>query len=188
MLLRLFASRTRVDLLTLFFSHPDRRLYVRQISRELKRDISGIKRELDNLEKAGVVTSEKIGNLRYYSVNRSSPLFPEIKGIIAKTAGVQTVIKEALERIEGIRWALLYTTNPRSEEGLNPLELLLIGPLDLVKVNQTITTLERRLSREINYLVFDESDFRKRTAEDDPFISEVLRSRKVILVGKEDEL
>lgn len=188
MLLRLFASRTRVDLLTLFFSYPERRFYVRQVARELKRDISGIKRELDNLEKAGIVTSEKIGNLRYYSVNRSSPLFPEMKGIIAKTAGVQIVLKEVLERIEGIRWALLYTTNPGSEEGLNPLELLLIGPLDLTKVNQTITTLERRLSRAINYLVFDESDFRKRKVEDDPFISEVLRSRKVILVGKEDEL
>lgn len=189
MLLRLFSSQTRVDLLTLFFSHPEQRFYVRQISRDLGRDISGIKRELDNLEKAGLLSSEKVGNLRYYSVNRASPLYPEIKGIIAKTAGVQTTIKDALERIEGVKWALIYTTNPRSaEEGLTAIELLLIGQVDLGKVNQTITSLERRLSREINYLVFDESEFRRRKAEDDPFLSEVLRGKKVVLIGGEDEL
>ena len=89
MLQRLFSSKTRVDLLRLFFTRPDQRYYVRQISRELKRDISGIKRELDNLEKAGILTSEKMGNLRYYSASKAAAIYPEIKSIIAKTVGAQ---------------------------------------------------------------------------------------------------
>ena len=64
MLERIFSSKTRVELLRLFFSNTEGRLYVRQIARELGRDISGIKRELDNLDKAGLVASEKVGNLR----------------------------------------------------------------------------------------------------------------------------
>ena len=71
MLERLFSSKTRVGILRLLFSNPDERYYVRQIARELGRDISGIKRELDNLDKAGLLASEKIGNLRYYTVNKS---------------------------------------------------------------------------------------------------------------------
>jgi DNA-binding MarR family transcriptional regulator len=66
MLTRLFSSQTRVGLLRLFYTHPQDRFYTRQIARELHRDISGIKRELDNLEKAGLLISDKVGNLRYH--------------------------------------------------------------------------------------------------------------------------
>ena len=61
MLIRLFSSETRVSLLTLFFTRLDKRFYVRELARQLGRDISGIKRELDNLERAGLLTSEKVG-------------------------------------------------------------------------------------------------------------------------------
>ena len=88
MLIRLFSSETRVSLLTLFFSRLDKRFYVRELARQLGRDVSGVKRELDNLERAGLLTGEKVGNLRYYNVNKASPIYAEIKGMIAKTTGV----------------------------------------------------------------------------------------------------
>ena len=44
-------------------------------------------RELANLEHIGLLTSEKRGNLKYYSANRNSPIYDEIKGIILKTTG-----------------------------------------------------------------------------------------------------
>ncbi|MBI3080917.1 MAG: transcriptional regulator, partial [candidate division NC10 bacterium] len=71
MLRRLFSSQTRVDLLVLFLSRPEERFYVRELARQLKRDIS---RELDNLEKAGILQSVKVGNLLYYSANLQSPV------------------------------------------------------------------------------------------------------------------
>jgi DNA-binding transcriptional ArsR family regulator len=188
LLLRLFSSETRVELLTLFFSRPEERFYTRQLARELGRDISGIKRELDNLEKAGLVSSEKVGNLRYYSVNKASPLYPELKAIIAKTAGVENAIRKALARVEGIRFAFIYSTHLRPLEGMGAIELLIVGQVDLGHVNEVITGLERRLSREINYLVFDESEFRRRKAEDDPFLSEVLKGKRTVLIGTEDGL
>ena len=111
MLERIFSSKTRVELLRLFFSNPEGRLYVRQIARELGRDISGIKRELDNLDKAGLVTSEKVGNLRYYSVNKSAAIYPELKAIIAKTVGAQGSIAGSLNGLGGLRQAWMYTMN-----------------------------------------------------------------------------
>src|SRR3972149_6406629 len=111
MLTKLFSSQTRVALLRLFFPHPDNRYYVRQIARELRRDISGIKCELDNLEKAGLLLSDKVGNLRYYSVNKTAAIYSEVKGIVAKTVGVQATIYEALAPLGGVRQAWLYSTN-----------------------------------------------------------------------------
>lgn len=189
MIIRLFSSETRVSLLTLFFTRLDKRFYVRELARQLGRDISGVKRELDNLERAGLLTSEKVGNLRYYHVNKASPLYAEMKGIIAKTTGVHASVREGLRRIKGIRTAILYGTDqPEVEEGLGPVRLMIIGQVDLSDVNDAVTALESRLNREISYLVFDEAEYRRRKAEDDPFLVEVLKGRRAILIGTDDGL
>ena len=181
---RLFSSRTRIGLLSLFFSQPDRRYYVRQIARELKRDISGIKRELDNLERAGILASEKVGNLRYYAANRHALLFPEIKGIIDKTVGVAATMEEVLKGVAGVRSAYLYSRNSHPPgEGPGDIDLLIVGQVDLREINEVVTHLEGKLGRQINYTVFDEAEYERRRTEGDPFLSAILQGRRVILVG-----
>ncbi len=187
LLQRLLSSKTRVDLLRLFFTNPDKHFYVRQISRELRRDISGIKRELDNLEKAALLTSEKVGHLRYYQVNKTSAVYSEMKSIISKTVGVQAAITEALSRLSGVRQAWLYAANSHPPgEGSGPILLLVVGRVDLTELNEAITGLERHLGREINYTVFDEGEFQRRRSEDDAFVSEVLGGRQILLIGQDD--
>ena len=187
MLLRLFSSQTRVALLRLFFTHAESRYYVRQIARELRRDISGIKRELDNLEKAGLLSSEKVGNLRYYSVNKTAAIYSEVKSIVAKTVGIQAAIYEALAPLGGLRRAWLYSTNSHPPgEGMGAVFLLIVGGVDLAELNDAITRLEDSLAREINYTVFDEGEFQRRRAEADPFLTEVLGGRNVLLIGRDD--
>jgi DNA-binding transcriptional ArsR family regulator len=187
MLEKLFSSKTRVEILRLLFSNPDGRYYVRQIAREIRRDISGIKRELDNLDKAGLLTSEKLGNLRYYSVNKSAAIYPEIKAIIAKTVGVQGAIAGSLAALSGLRQAWMYSMNSHPPgEGSGPVPVLIVGGVDLTELNEAVTQLERRLAREINYTVFDETEFQRRRAEADPFLTEVFGGRNVLLIGRDD--
>jgi len=189
MMKRLFASKTRTDLLRLFFTRIDAKLYVREIAREVRRDISGIKRELDNLEKAGVLTSEKVGNLRYYEVNRACPIFAELRAIVAKTVGARASLEDALRRVKGIRAAVLYSTNTHEPgEGPSAVELLVVGEMDLTELNEAINETERSLGREINYLAFDEAEYGRRRKEEDPFLAEVLKGRHVVLLGRADEL
>ena len=187
MLERLFSSKTRVEVLRLLFSDPDGRYYVRQIARELGRDISGIKRELDNLDKAGLLVSEKFGNLRYYTVNKSSTIYAEVKSIIAKTVGVQGAIANALSTLGGLRQAWMYSLNSHPPgEGSGPVPVLIVGRVDLAELNEAVTQLESRLGREINYTVFDETDFQRRRAEADSFLTEVFGGRNVLLIGRDD--
>jgi hypothetical protein len=44
------------------------------------------------------------------------------------------------------------------------------------------------LKRDIDYLVFDEQEYKKRKELRDPFIRELLKGKKIFLIGKEDEL
>lgn len=189
MLIRLFSSETRVSILTIFFTRLDKRFYVRELARYLGRDISGVKRELDNLERAGLLASEKVGNLRYYRVNKASPLYTEMRGIIAKTTGIYASLREALRKMKGIQTAMVYGADQReAEEGLGPIRLMVIGQVDLNELNDVIRILESGLNREINYLVFDEAEYHRRKSEDDPFLVEVLKGRRSILIGTGDGL
>ncbi len=188
-MIRLFSSEVRVSLLTLFFTRLDKRFYVRELARHLGRDISGIKRELDNLERAGLLASEKVGNLRYYRVNKASPLYTEMRGIIAKTTGIYASLREGLRKIKGIQRAMVYGAEQHeSEEGLGPVRLMVIGQVDLNDLNDAVRVLENRLNREINYLVFDEVEYQRRKAEEDPFLMEVLMGRRSVLIGTDDGL
>jgi hypothetical protein len=187
MLEKLFSSKTRVDILRLFYSNTEGRYYVRQIARELHRDISGIKRELDNLDKAGLLTSEKQGNLRYYSVNKRSAIYSEIKSIVAKTVGWRGAIAKGLGGLGGLRQAWLYSTNSHLPgDGIGSVSVLIVGRVDLAELNEAVRRLEANFGREINYTVFDEGEFERRRAESDPFLVDVLGGRNVLLIGRAD--
>jgi len=61
MLEKLFSSKLRVDLLSLFFGRPDEEFYVREIEKILREDVGNISRELKNLEGIGLLVSRKKG-------------------------------------------------------------------------------------------------------------------------------
>jgi len=59
MLQKLFTSKTRVKLLTLFMMNPGREMYVREIARSTEENINAIRRELANLEEMGLLKSKR---------------------------------------------------------------------------------------------------------------------------------
>ena len=71
MLEKLFTSGIRADIMSLLFNNPEEKFYMREIARLTNKNASGIKRELDKLEKMDLVTSEREGNLKYFKANRS---------------------------------------------------------------------------------------------------------------------
>ncbi|MFQ5839565.1 MAG: winged helix-turn-helix domain-containing protein [Candidatus Methylomirabilales bacterium] len=186
MLLRLFASQTRVDLLGFFLSAPEGRWYMREIARAVGRDISGIKRELDNLEKAGLLLSSKERHLRYYTVNPAFPFLTELETIFSKTRGVPQMIANELTGIPGIRVAFLFGEKGFPESG--PMDLFILGAPNMPQLNAAIARIEGCLNRDINSLVFDKAEYQRRKEERDPFLLDVLKGEKRLLVGSEDEL
>lgn len=188
MLAKLF-SATRAELLGLFFNNPDDRFYLREIARHIGKDAAGIKRELDNLVKMGLIAREKRGVQKYYFVNKNSPIFSEMKGLIFKTTGVQGAMKASLSRLKGVKTACIYGSYARgSEKEDSNINLMVIGQANITELNDMVMGLEDKLKRDIDYTVFDEQEYRKRKEMKDPFIREVLKGKKIFLVGKDDEL
>src|SRR5262249_23528255 len=70
MIEQLFGSKTRVKLLQLFYSNPNRSFYVREITRKIDEQINSVRRELANLLSIGIISSENTNNKLYYEVNQ----------------------------------------------------------------------------------------------------------------------
>jgi predicted nucleotidyltransferase len=77
-------SRTQRRVLGLLFGHPDRSFYANEIVRAARAGVGAVQRELESLAAAGLVTVSRLGNQKHYQANRSSPIFEELRSIVAK--------------------------------------------------------------------------------------------------------
>lgn len=83
MLGKLFSSNARVKILKLFLLHPESKFYIRQIARDLKLQVNSVRRELENLEEFGLLTSslaisgKDAGERSSATTPLPSPKYPE---------------------------------------------------------------------------------------------------------------
>jgi len=144
---------------------------------------------LIKLESTGLFLSENKGNLVYYYLNQSYPLFEELKSIIFKTSGAPKMLQNSLEKFNGISHAFIYGSFAKGEEKEDSdIDLLIIGEVNEDKLIEVISKLERRLQREINYAIFGKEDFKKKKEDRNPFVLDILKEKKIFLIGDENGL
>jgi hypothetical protein len=95
---QLFGSKTRVKLLQLFYSNPNRAFYVREITRKIDEQINSVRRELSNLLSIGIITSDATNNRLYYEVNQDYEYYKPLStvfGGLKTSADMETETKPA---------------------------------------------------------------------------------------------
>lgn len=185
MLEKLFTSKTRVKLLTLFLLNPETEMYVREIARRTDENTNAIRRELKNLEEIGLLSSVRKGNLKYYVVNKNMPIYAELTGIILKTEAVGKILTDNLLKLGEIKAAFIYGSFATgSAGGSSDIDLFIIGQVHEDELIRCIDKHETQLSREINYVLFAHDELAERIRNKDPFILNVLREKKVMLIGE----
>ena len=108
MLSTLITSKSRVEVLTWFVTHPGERFHYLQLVGLLRSAKRSIQIELKRLEGAGILLSSKEANIRFYWVNQDHPLYPALKEIIFKTTGLADFLRESLKEIGEIKVAFIY--------------------------------------------------------------------------------
>lgn len=189
MLEALISSKTKRDILKRFLSNPDEKCYVRQLATILNSSVGTIHRELIKFEKSGILRSERIGNLRFFYINKTNPLFEELKQMVFKTEGVKGRMGIELRKIEGIKAAFIYGSFAKEEKrGDSDIDLFLIGDIDENKLIPKISILEGEFNREINYTIYTAKELKKEKKNKNSFILEVLKEPKIFLTGNKNDL
>lgn len=97
MIEQLFGSKTRVKLLRLFYSNPNRSFYVREITRKVEEQINSVRRELSNLLAIGIIKSDNTNNKLYYEVNQEYEFYEPFRVVFGGAQLVATVQPAPIE-------------------------------------------------------------------------------------------
>ena len=189
MLVKLFTSKLRVEILALFFSRPEESLYFGEIGKLTGEDRGNISRELRNLEAIGLLVSRKEGYLKYYSLNRDFLLYDELRSMIQKTRGAVGTIKEALSSEKKIDFAFIYgSIASGTETAKSDLDLMVIGDIPLESLLKRMKGPEKFLGREINPSLYSLKEYKNRMKKNDPFIAHVMNEPRIMIIGDSDGL
>jgi predicted transcriptional regulator with HTH domain len=180
MLKSLFSSSIRADVLSLLLNSPDEQFYIREIAKLLRKNPSGIKRELDKLEQLEILTSEKIVNLKYFQANKESPLFSELKNLITKSLGLPGALKAVL-RASGAKAAFLYGPYAEGHDE-SSVSMFVIGALP--SLTRELKNLEKRFDQKIDCTIIDEDEYRLKKKKGDANLKKVLSGKRIALIGR----
>jgi len=181
--------RVRRDILALLFARPDGAFYQREIVRATEGGKGAVERELRSLVDAGILLREKSGNLAYYRANRDCPIYAELRGIMLKTAGLADVLREALARVDGIRFAFVFGSMAQGTgDAKSDVDVLIVGNASFADVSAALLPAQERLSREVTPTVYSPDEFRQRMAEKHHFLARVLSEPKIMLLGSPDDV
>ncbi len=201
MLQKLFSSNTRVKLLKLFLFNPEKKFFVRELTRVLDEHLNSIRRELSNLEEIGFIKcveedknilekleEEELGKggkiqKKYYQANEDFSYFGELKALFLKSEIIsENEIREKIKAIAGVEYFILtgYFTNSDS-----PTDILAVGTFNNDEVLGFVSELEKIINKELNYTVMSEDEFTHRLNYVDKFLYKILECKKIVV---KDEL
>lgn len=180
MLKSLFSSSVRADVLALLLNSPSEKFYMREIAKLLRKNPSGIKRELDKLEEMGLLISERVANLKYFQANKNSPLFSELKDLIAKSLGLPGALKSLL-RANDIKSAFIYGPYAEGEE-TPTVDLLVIGVLTPSLLNG-LHDIENKFGKKVNCSLIEESEYKIKKKKDAD-LKRILAEKRITLLGR----
>jgi DNA-binding transcriptional ArsR family regulator len=181
--------KARAEILRLLFDDPSRELHLRDVARLAGLTPAALQREVSALAKQEILSVRRDGNRVYYRANTTHPLFPDLRGIVTKTAGITSELKQALLPFEDIDLALVFGSTASGQAGsVSDVDLLVLGRAGLRKIAPAIRQVSQSLGREINPVCFTPAEWRNKSAHGDALVARILAEPKLWLKGGPDAL
>lgn len=188
MLKNLFVSEVRIKILDLLLTRPEEPLHVRAIVRKVGAEINAVRRELNNLNKIGLLSKRQSSNKLFYSVETTHPLYHDLLSLLAKEKGLGADIIKNKDDLGDVEFAVISLAYLRGRESTAlDVDLFLVGNINFEVASRVIKAHEKKVGKEINYSVMTSEEFMFRKRKNDSFIFKVLSQSRSMLVGDEEK-
>lgn len=195
MLEHLFGSRTRVKLISLFLTHPDEPVFVREVTRLIGTQINAVRRELANLASFGFIVEAADGDdgskrpglkRRYYRLNPNFPLLTDIRSLITKA---QLLVEHHIDKmlVDQDQVKFVAFMGGFIGQANAPVDLFVIGIVEKSVMNKVVTAMEQAIGREVNYTIMTPSEYQYRKEIADKFLIAILNAPKNIVLDRMDD-
>lgn len=188
MMERLLGSKGRAALLTQLFDGRSRKAHIRELSRTTGLSAPSLMREAKAMVRLGLLMEERDGNRVDYRANQTSPLYDVLVQLVLKTAGPETVLRDAFADSRA-KVVFIYGSRAKgTARADSDYDIFVIGDEGLRSVSERVRAAAEKIDAEINPYVITAEEFARRLKSGDHFISEVANSPKKYLKGGDDEL
>lgn len=182
MIERLFTSKVRVKLLSLFLLNEEGEYYVRELTRVLDEQINAVRRELENLKKFGLLKSKNKNRKKYYSVNPQCMYFKDLQSMFTKANSSHGDFVKKVQKFAPIEFLLLSGVFINKPEG--DVDLCIVGDLDKEEFADFLDK-ELHFEDPIKFAIFSKDDFVFRIKCNDRFLSQLLMdTENIIAINK----
>lgn len=183
-------GRTRQLALSWLLGRPDQAFYLRELVRLTGAGQGALQRELHVLTRAGIIQRTIRGRQVYFQADRGCPIFEELRSVLAKTAGLGDVLRNALAPLtDRIRVAFVFGSMVRGEtRSSSDVDLLVVGDVSFGDVVDAIGPAQTRLARELNPSVYRPREFADKVRAGHHFVNAILKGPKLFILGGPDEL
>ena len=177
-------SQTRV--FRWIFGHPQREFHLSELRHLTGLGSASLQRELNRLVSAGLLVSERVGNLRRFHANAQNPVYGELVALTRKALGAEPLLREALVPLTGdLQGAWIYgSVAKQTDTSASDVDVMLVGRgLRLSRVLELLAPVEAQLDRKINPVCYTPAEFERRRAEADSFVNRVLAQPVIALIA-----
>ena len=182
---KIFGSRTRVKIISLFTTGISRPYYVREIARAVDERLNAVRRELEILEKIGMLGTYESKRRKYYTVNPQFILLKELASIMQKAGPqIDDGLFRNIDRIGDVAFACASGFLTGHDE--SPTDLLVIGNVDAQKLKAFALRIEHQLGQEITYTPITQNEYKYRRNFNDLFLRQVFGGPYNVIVNKLD--
>jgi predicted nucleotidyltransferase len=180
--------KTRQGILAATLVQPEKAWYAAELAHRLGVPSSSLQRELHDLSTAGILNTYRQGRMVYYQANRDSPVFPDLRGLLLKTAGLVDVLAHALKPMATkVATAFVYgSIAAGSEESDSDIDLMVVGQVSPQDLALPLRHARQSLGREINPTVYTPAEFERKQEANDPFLKQVLDKPKLLVLGRQE--
>ena len=189
-LLDALLPKTRQGILAALLVQPEKSWYLAELARRLGVPSSSLQRELQDLTEAGILKNHRQGHMAYYQANTESPIFPDLRGLLLKTAGLVDVLADTLKPLAAqLQLVFVYGSMAGgTADSASDIDVMVIGRVAPAELALPLRRARELLGRPINPTVYTPAEFAKKRAAKDHFLSQVLTQPRLLVLGSLNDL
>ncbi len=173
-------SKITVKTLDYFFINRDKKHNINQLATILKVDPGNLFRKLRELEKEGLLSSEREGNQRQFGLNKKYPLLKEVEKLYYSQYGFAFLLRKAMADFKNLEEAYIFGSFAKNKlEPESDIDLLLVGHHSPIDAKRIILPLQNRIKREINIVDLTPEELKEKKKNKDEFIANIFSGELV---------
>jgi len=180
----------------MFLGNPGTAFYVRELVRKAGAQIHAIRRELENLERLGIIRAgsanesdaAEVSQLRarmrrYYQLDEEFFLTNELRALVLRSQFLlEEEFKRRVKRLGTIHYFALLGMFVGATDSTT--DAVIVGKINRQLLARLMRQFERELGRPMNYTVMSEREFRYRWDVGDRFLYGILEGKKIVVIDE----